>query len=144
MTLCRDYQTFCVALLFIGLLHDWDCEMNNFGIKTHIVFAYQDMNFITTAKAYEGTYENLVFYGDFGKLELAGKKIFFLHHNGLAREIAENGNYDVVFYGHNHLKKIETVGKTLFVNPGELMGKKANPSIAVYDTETNTAEIVEL
>ena len=36
------------------------------------------------------------------------------------------------------------IGKTLLVNPGELMGKKANPSIAIYDTETNLVELIEL
>ena len=119
-------------------------QIEEFGIKANIVWGYQDVNLVTISKSYENNYQNLIFYKDFGVLEIDNKKIFFIHNDKLAREIAENGKYDVVFYGHNHLKKIETIGSTLLVNPGEIFGKKANPSIAVYDTETNKVELIDL
>ena len=58
--------------------------------------------------------------------------------------------YDLVCYGHNHLVKKEMKGKTLFVNPGTIMGydpasKKDVPSTyAIYDTTSGEVIIFEV
>lgn len=119
-------------------------KMEEYGKKIHLVFGYQDVNLVTISKSFEGNYKNIVFYKDFGDIEIDGKKIFFIHNNKLARTIAESQKYDAVFHGHNHVANSEMIGKTLLVNPGEILGIKGKPSFAIYDTETNKVEIVEL
>ncbi len=83
-------------------------------------------------------------------IEADGKKIAVYH--GENKEITESllkcGDYDCVFSGHNHIAKIEKRGKVLFVNPGTLMDKHKEgmspPSIAIYDSATHNAEIINL
>ena len=51
-------------------------------------------------------------------LEIAGKKVFLTHYPLLAKPMAKSGDFDVVFYGHDHTQAKEIVGKTLLCNPG--------------------------
>ncbi|MFO0703800.1 MAG: metallophosphoesterase [Patescibacteria group bacterium] len=81
-----------------------------------------------------------------------GKRIAVFHGDSepLLNLLKECQLYDLVVYGHNHIAKIEKVGKTLFVNPGSLVGVHLpqfpqNPyTVAVYDTTTGEAEIVKI
>lgn len=78
-------------------------------------------------------------------LELGGKKLFLTHYNNLALPMAKSGEYDAVFYGHNHLKKVEKIDGVHVVNPGELAAQKTGEAtFAIYDTESNEVEIVSL
>ncbi|MDZ4784387.1 MAG: metallophosphoesterase family protein [Planctomycetia bacterium] len=79
----------------------------------------------------------------FGELELAGRRIAFLHSDDLRRfrETTSSGQYDLVCYGHTHRAEQHTEGKTLILNPGAM--HRANPhSIAVVDLETMLATVV--
>jgi len=81
--------------------------------------------------------------------DIEGKSIVVYH--GDDREILstliDSQKYDVVFTGHTHASRNETIGKTLVINPGttsyacegEIVDKA---SIAIYDSKTNKAEIV--
>ena len=74
------------------------------------------------------------FHGRFGKLELAGRKIAFLHSDDqrLFRETIASGLWDLVCYGHTHLAEQHYEGQTLVLNPGAVY--RANPhSIAVVE-----------
>lgn len=78
-------------------------------------------------------------------LDLGGKKIFITHYDDLAKPMADSGRYDAIFYGHNHLKKVEKVNDTWVINPGEICAQKTGiSSYAMYDTSTNQIEIIEL
>lgn len=77
----------------------------------------------------------------FGELELAGRKIAFLHSDdgNLFRQTIRSGEFDLVCYGHTHEAEQHLVGKTLVLNPGALY--RANPhSFAVVDLEALHAE----
>ena len=76
-----------------------------------------------------------------GEIEVEGKKIMFVHFPEIARAFASTGNYDAVFYGHNHVSKIERIGDTWLANPGSIMGRRVAPSYAIYDTDSNDLEI---
>lgn len=78
---------------------------------------------------------------DMKELDLGGKKVAMIHYPELAKNLAESGNYDLVFYGHTHRPWEETVGKCRLVNPGELAGQRYKPSFALYDTETDRLEL---
>jgi hypothetical protein len=59
------------------------------------------------------------------------------HYPAIARGLAE-GNYNAVFYGHDHTSFNGEVGATLLANPGEIMGRFGTPSFGIYDTEANS------
>lgn len=75
------------------------------------------------------------------ELELGSKKIFFNHYPDVAREAAESGKYDLVFYGHTHKPWEEKIGNCRLVNPGEVAGQRFKPTFATYDTETDKLEL---
>lgn len=69
------------------------------------------------------------------------------HNTELLSHLMTSGAYNVVFSGHTHMPEIRKYQQTLFVNPGATCfvqnGESVDEaSVAVYDTEVNTAEIV--
>ena len=85
--------------------------------------------------------KNFVFFDEAGEVELNGKKIAFIHYPDKAKELAESGKYDLVFYGHNHTPWEEIIGQTKLVNPGTLAGLFAKPTFAIYDTTNDNLEL---
>jgi putative phosphoesterase len=107
--------------------------------------------------------ENVKLHGDFGELVLDQKKIAFVHKPEEARQLAETGKYDLVFYGHSHkpwveqlqIKVDQTADKhgeisarqrnlsksVLLVNPGTLAGLFYKATFALYDTKTDKLEL---
>ena len=137
---CGDW---CSPFMFIP----W----KQFKGKTYWVFGNNDADIYRFIKLKEKFGIDIEYSDDAMILELDGKKIAVYH--GTSPEITDalvkSGDYDGVFTGHNHTKMVETVGKTLHVNPGTLShfigGKNAIEStIAIYNTETNTSEHIEL
>ena len=117
------------------------------GIPIYYTFGNVDAStgFEIFAKVLPGT-KNLKIYKPFGKVEIGGKKIAFVHYGDFAKGFACTKEYDAVFYGHNHLKKAEKIGNCWLVNPGPLSGYKykrpeVKATYAVYDTKTNKVEI---
>jgi putative phosphoesterase len=113
-----------------------------FGKPVHCVYGNIDDREVNKKLADEA--ENITFYGDEAEFELAGKKIAIRHMPDKAEELAKSGKYDVVFYGHKHKADIKKIGNTLFVNPGEIMGRLGNPTYAIWDTETDKIDIKEV
>ncbi len=82
-------------------------------------------------------------HGRFGSLELAGKKIAFLHGDdtALLRQTSTNGQWDLVCHGHTHVARQVHEGETLILNPGALY--RATPhSLAYVDLPSLAATIV--
>jgi putative phosphoesterase len=85
--------------------------------------------------------------GNFAEVEVDGKRIALLHGHdaNLLKALTTRGFYDVVVHGHDHKAKVEKVGKTLVINPGEAGGwLYGRSTIAVLDTATMKAEIIDL
>jgi len=87
---------------------------------------------------------NVTFHQPYAHLELAGKRIAVVHYPELGEALALSGEYDAVFSGHNHTVQAQTVGATLWANPGEVMGRFGTPSFGLYDTAKNVFEIHEI
>jgi uncharacterized protein len=89
-------------------------------------------------------------FGNFFSIEADGKKIAVYH--GDIMEVTEAlikcGDYDCVFAGHDHFARTEKRGQVLFLNPGTLTDKHKEgmkpPSIAIYDTKTHSARIINV
>ncbi|MHB1295680.1 MAG: metallophosphoesterase [Anaerolineae bacterium] len=86
---------------------------------------------------------NVTIYGEVAELERGGRTIAMTHYPVVAKALAAGGTYDLVCYGHNHRRGMQRVGKTLLLNPGEVMGRFGVHSCAIYDTDTGEAEIKE-
>jgi hypothetical protein len=108
-----------------------------FSGPIHIVFGNNDGDqFLLTSKGSE--YSHLSIHGHFGEVTLGSRKVALNHYPDLSERLAESGAYDAVFSGHNHLKQLEQRGKTLWANPGEVMGRFGEPSIGFYETNDNS------
>ena len=86
------------------------------------------------------------FRGEFCVLEYDGLHIACYH--GTVPEITEAlilcGKYEVVLSGHTHEMHHETRGNVLVLNPGSVHGFGNTPTVAILDTVTKKAEIIEL
>jgi putative phosphoesterase len=114
-----------------------------FSGPIHCVFGNNDGDqFLLTRMA--GEYPQVTLHGNFAELTLDGRKVAITHYPQIGRALAQGDLYDLVCHGHSHERVIEQKGKTLRVNPGEVMGRFGLSTYAVYDTDSGTVEIVEL
>jgi putative phosphoesterase len=105
----------------VGLLAAW---------PTHFVLGNVDTEPVRLRAAIEAAGQT--FHGRFGELELAGRRIAFLHGDDARRlqQTIASGRYDLVCYGHTHRFEQHKSGQTLVLNPGALY--RAQPhSLAV-------------
>ena len=113
------------------------------GFTTHFVFGNCDVNKEELTKVIRES--GAALHEHFGNLELAGRKIAWIHGDNqrLFREVEQSEAYDFLFYGHSHRAEQHRTGPTLVVNPGAL--HRAQPkSFAVLDLATCTLEMVQL
>jgi len=109
----------------------------------HIVWGNNDGDKrLLTEKALEAG--NIHIHGDFADLDLGGVKIAISHYPAIARAVAASGEYDLVCYGHDHTAHQEIIGETILLNPGEVMGMKGQSTLAIFDTNQNEIEWIEL
>lgn len=104
--------------------------------KINLAFGNTDFDHFEEKKNYSEEMPNLEIWKYFGVVEIGGKKIAFLHFPDKARELAESQKYDFVFYGHSHKPWEEKIGKTEFVNPGNVAGLYYRASFAILDLES--------
>ena len=100
------------------------------GLETHFVLGNMDGDGESLRHAIEETGHHL--HGWLGTLEIAGKRITFLHgHRSeeFERELA-SGNGDLLCYGHTHIASLQMYGMTMLLNPGAFK-RVLRPSIAI-------------
>lgn len=78
---------------------------------------------------------------DYGVVNIDGAKIAFCHYPNLAKRLADDGRFDIVFYGHSHTPWEDKIGKTILLNPGEIQARDGKPTFAIYDLEKMNAEL---
>ncbi|MFA6918878.1 MAG: YfcE family phosphodiesterase [Patescibacteria group bacterium] len=84
-------------------------------------------------------------HGDEGKLNIDGQRIGFCHYPDQAKVMAASGDYDLVFYGHNHKPWMETLENGCqLINPGTLAGLFNKATFSVYNTDSKEIELVLL
>lgn len=79
-------------------------------------------------------------------LEREGIRIAVYHGTApkLVDALVKCGDYDVVFYGHDHVATVEQVGSVLKMNPGTFLAGGQGPSIGLYDPTTRQGEIIPI
>jgi putative phosphoesterase len=85
--------------------------------------------------------DNVYAWEGTGKFEISRKKIAIVHHDYIARNLAKEGKYDLVFYGHTHTPWEKKIGKTILLNPGEISGQFGPASFAIFDLSTMKAKL---
>jgi putative phosphoesterase len=88
--------------------------------------------------------DNIHIHGDFASIDFNGFKVAMNHYPMIAHALAESNKFNVVCYGHDHTVYQTLVGKTLLINPGELMGMNSVSTIAVLNTITQDVEFIEI
>jgi putative phosphoesterase len=113
------------------------------GFDTHFVFGNCDIE--RSAIRRRIVANGLLLHEPFGDLELAGRKLAFLHGDdaALKRDVENSGHFDYLFYGHTHKAESHQVGPTLVVNPGALHRAKPK-SLVVLDLASGKLETVEV
>ena len=111
---------------------------------THFVFGNVDFYDLASLRAaIEAAGQHC--HERFGQLELAERKIAFLHSDDIEEfnKAIDSGEWDLILYGHTHVADTRRAGSTLVVNPGALY--RATPhSIAVVDLTDMTVETFSL
>ena len=85
--------------------------------------------------------------GFFAEISVDGLKIALLHGHDeeLLNSIINSEAYDVAVHGHTHQAKVQRVGSTLVINPGEVCGYLTGKSTMVtLDLKTLDVEIVRV
>jgi len=106
----------------------------------HYVFGNMDNDQLQDFKFVE-KYKNTFIYKNFGEIEIENNQIGFIHFPREAKEMAESGKYDFVFYGHTHKPWTEKIGNCTLLNPGNVTGDFYPPTFAVWDTTNNNFEL---
>jgi len=156
------HENFHNLVLFLKQVKDYDVQkiiflgdfMNNGIAKTLAssdipvisIWGNNDGDKVAITKTSLSEKSNLaVGFDTFDFLEIDNRKIFITHYPLLAKPMAKSGDFDAVFYGHDHKKNIDKINNCIIVNPGEISAHKTgNASFALYNTENNEAEIIEI
>lgn len=109
-------------------------ELAAAGLPVHGVFGNNDgdQHQLTRLALTELTRIHL--HGLVAELDVDGFRIALTHYYAVGRGLALSKRYDLVCYGHSHVQRLETVGATPLLNPGEIMGKEGRPGFCTVDT----------
>lgn len=90
----------------------------------HYVFGNNDgERTIGIERAQKYSWSNVYCHKESMELEIEGKKIFMNHFSSISENVAKSGKFDVCIGGHDHLYRVNYFGKTLFINPGNIVTK---------------------
>lgn len=102
----------------------------------------------------DGKYKGISIFSKHGEIEIANKKIAFVHFPDYAKSLAEEGKFDFVFYGHTHKPWTEKIqGENKFngnikecelLNPGNVANQYYPPTFATYDTITENFSLIRI
>ena len=107
-------------------------RLASFDGPVHVVFGNNEGDRFTIARV-AAKFPNVTLHGEVGFVETGAGEIAFTHRPEFARGLACTGTYAAVFYGHTHRMKVERIGTSWLVNPGELMGLLEPPGFIVFD-----------
>jgi len=116
---------------------------DNFEGEIFFTFGNMDNDYLQNYKKVQ-KYKNTKIYDNFGEMEIANKKIAFVHYPKKAKVLAETGKYDFIFYGHTHQPWTEVIGNCTLLNPGNVAGEIYPPTFAIWNTENDKFELIRI
>lgn len=130
---CGD---FCAPFTLAQIAEEFDGPI-------HAVFGNNDGDQLLLARV-ASKYPPVTLHGDFAELEFDGRRVAVTHYPQIGEALAAGSRYHLVCHGHSHERVIESVGDTLRVNPGEVMGRFGLSTYALYDTRTGEAKLISV
>lgn len=115
-------------------------RLAKFNGPVHVVFGNNEGDRYTINNVATKKFPNVKLHGEMGFVETESGEAAFTHRPEFARGLACTQKYIAVFYGHTHRMRIEQVGKTWLINPGELMGLLELPGWIIFDSATGEAK----
>lgn len=88
--------------------------------------------------------KNSEYFQLYGEIEIENKKILITHYDFIAKGFGLTNRYDFVFFGHTHRKEILRFGKTILINPGEVLGYYSKPTFCVLDINTQKIKFYKI
>ena len=85
---------------------------------------------------------HVTLHAPLAELDVGSRKIILNHFPEIARPLASSQAADAVFSGHDHQRYLHRFGRTLWANPGEIMGRFGVVSFGVYDSASHEFEHV--
>lgn len=118
--------------------------LEQFNGQVHAIYGNNsgDQHLIASRCAAPGS--RVRHHGAHGTLAIDSLRIAIEHEPRWARALANSGDFDLVCYGHDHLFHAERLGDCLLLNPGELLGKDAIPTFALFDTVDGSVLRIEV
>jgi putative phosphoesterase len=134
-----------------------------FGNMDHGQFS--DFEFTSNDTLHGTEYKNAHVFKNYGEINLdnnpeksvadhGARKIAFIHFPREAKELAETGKYDFVFYGHTHKPWEEMIElpasakastrRCKMLNPGNATGDFYPPTFAVWNTVSDKFELIRI
>lgn len=133
------------ALLFCGDLAAPSMlkkMIEEFDGHIHIVFG--NVADRETEKKFADESDKVTHYGDLAEFELEDKKICLTHFPDKTKALTAAGRFDLICFGHNHIKTFEKMKNTYLLNPGTAGGMFQYPSFAIFDLSKMTNEFKEI
>lgn len=113
-------------------------QLDSAGIPVYGVLGNNDGSQYLLTKTALTITENFTLFDIIGHVDLENFKIAFTHQEEVAEGLAATGKYDLVCFGHSHEYKSENRNGSIFLNPGEIMGKNGEPGFCIVDSNTGT------
>lgn len=107
-------------------------------IPLHCVFGNNDGDKYLLTKTAAASNGLITLYGLLGEIDFQEFFVGFTHEPQMAEGLAATGKYDLVCFGHTHMPRQEQIGKTILLNPGDVMGKEGNPGFCMVDTRRHS------
>ena len=114
---------------------------NTYAGQIHTVFG-NNVDITEETKGVEAM-GNVIHHGHQGGVELAGKRIGFVHFPQVAEAMGKTGEFDLVCHGHTHLKRWEKIDSWHILNPGTAGGVFQYPSFAIVDLDAMTVQFID-
>ncbi len=117
------------------------------GFKTYAVWGNNEGEIMKITRFVMETNGNFVLSSNTESiLEIDKKRVYLNHYPEIINSMAKSGDFDAVFYGHNHQEFYKQLQNGCIIcNPGEICGYKTNRvTYAIWDTQSNTVEQFEL
>ncbi len=117
---------------------------NGFAKPIHIVFGNNDGDLFRLTEA-ANEFEHIHLHGEVADMVIDNKRFAVTHYDTIGRMLSTSDAFDVVCYGHNHKYEVGFEGKTLKINPGEIMGElTGSATFVVYDTQSGEVTRFEI
>lgn len=114
-----------------------------FSGTIHLVFGNMDLDYHRQEVLVE-KHPNIILYQGVGEVELAGKKIAFVHEPSQIKSYLQHvqTRADIIFHGHTHKPWTQVIDGVQVVNPGNVANIFYAPTFALYDIQTNQLELI--